>query len=143
MKKTTIVSGLVFISFLLVSQGVFAQRYLRGDPGIEGDDYELHLTQEQIEKIDKLEMELEKELQPLFAKLRSHYRELDELEAQRSPDLTKIEKIWEAIYTLEYDIQNREIRHEQKIRDLLTEDQKTSMDSYYAYGMGFYGRGGI
>jgi len=55
MKKTAIISGLVFISLLLVSQGLFAQR---------------------------------------------------------SPDLTKIEKIWDAIYKLEYEIQNKEILHD-------------------------------
>ncbi len=140
MKKTVIISGLVFISFLFISQGLFAQRYLRGGPGIEGDYYKLNLTQEQIEKIDKLEIELEKELSPMFSKLRSNYMEFEELEAQRSPDMTKIKKILDAIYKLEDEIQNKEISYENKIRDLLTEDQKASIDSYYAYGRG---RGGF
>jgi len=143
MKKTVIISCLVFISFLFISQGLFAQRYLRGGPGIEGDYYNLNLTQEQIEKIDKLELELEKELSPLFAKLRSNDMELEELEAQRSPDMTKIEKILDAIYKLEYEIQNKEILHEKKIRDLLTGEQKIMLDSYSTYSTNFYGRGGF
>ncbi len=143
MKKTVIISSLILISFLFVSQGLFAQRYLIGEPGIESDYCPLNLTQEQIEKIDKLELELEKELSPLFSKLRSNYLELEELEAQRSSDLTKREKIWETIYKLEFDIRNKEIGHEKKIRDLLSEEQKASIDSYYAYGRGFYGRGGF
>jgi len=142
MKKTVIISGLIFISFFLISQGLFAQRYLRGGPGIGGDYYELNLTQEQLQKIDKLEIELEKELFPLFSKLRPIYMELEELEVQRSPDPAKIEKILDAIYKLEYEIQNKEILHEKKIRDLLTEDQKALLDSYSTYGANFYGRGG-
>ena len=142
MKKRVLISSMVFISFFLVSQGLSAQRYLKGDPGIEGDYYQLNLTQEQIEKIDKLELELEKELSPMFSKLRSIYMELEELEAQRGPELTKIEKIWETIYKFELDIQNKEIQHEKKIRDLLTQDQIALIDSYSAYGRGFYGRGG-
>lgn len=47
-----------------------------------------------MEKIDKLELELERELSPLISKLRSNYMELDELEAQGSYDPTKVKKIW-------------------------------------------------
>ena len=60
--------------------------------------------------------------------------ELEELEAQRGPDLTKIEKIWDTIYKFELDIQNKEILHEKKIQDLLTGDQKALLDSYSTYG---------
>ena len=143
MKKTVIMSCLLFISFLFISQGLSAQGYYRNSPGIEGDYNTLNLTQEQIEEIDKLELELEKAFSPLFAKLRSNYMELEELEVQRSPDLTKIEKIWDSIYMLEREIQNIEILHEKKIRDLLTEDQKALLDSYSTYGANFYGRGGF
>ncbi len=143
MKKTAIISGMVFISFLFISQGLLAQRFYRSDPGIEYDYYDLNLTREQMEKIDKLEFELEKELSPLFSKLRSNYMELDELEAQRSSDLTKIKKMWDMIYKLEDDIRNKEISHEKKIRDLLTKDQKAVFDSYHAFGMNPNDRGGF
>jgi Spy/CpxP family protein refolding chaperone len=142
MKKTVIMSCLLFISFLFISQGLSAQRYYRNSPGIEGDYNSLNLTQEQIEEIDKLEIEFEKEFLPLFAKLRSNYMELEELEAQRSPDLTKMEKIMDIIYEIEREIQNKEILHEKKIRDLLTGDQKALLDSYSTYGANFNGRGG-
>jgi Spy/CpxP family protein refolding chaperone len=143
MKKIALISGMVFISFLFTSQGLLAQRYYRSGPGIEDDYYDLSLTREQMEKIDKLELELEKELSPLYSKLRSNYMELDELEAQRSSDLTEIKKIWDVIYKLEDDIRNKEILHEKKIGDLLTKDQKAVFDSHYAYGMNPYGRGGF
>jgi hypothetical protein len=143
MKKTAFIFGMVLVSFLFISQGLYAQRYYRYGPGIQDDYYDLNLTQEQMEKIDRLELDLEKELSPLVAKLRSNYVVLDELEAQRSPDPKRIENAWDVIYKLEDDIQNREILHEKKIRDLLTEDQKAIFDSYYAYSTNPYGRGGF
>jgi len=143
MKKMTLITGLVFVSFLFITQGLYAQRIYRNDPGIEEDLYDLNLTQEQMEAIDKLELELEKELSPLISKLRSNYGVIDELEAQRVPDPTKMNNVWDVIYRLEDDIQNIEISHEKKIRDLLTEDQRAIFDSYYGYGQNPYDRGGF
>ncbi|MFA9454049.1 MAG: Spy/CpxP family protein refolding chaperone [Candidatus Aminicenantaceae bacterium] len=141
MKKMALISGMVVVLLLFFSNGLYAQRSYRDDPGIEEDYYGLNLTQEQKEKIDKLELELEKELSPLISRLRSSYADLDELEAQRSPDPTNIAKIWDIINTLEEDLRNREISHEDKIRDLLTNDQKGVFDSYYGYGPVPYDRG--
>ncbi len=140
MKKIALICGMVFVSFLFISHSLYAQRYYRGGPGIEDDYYDLNLTREQMEKIDKLELELEKELSPLYSKLRSNYMEL---EAQRSSDSTKIKKIWDMINKLEDDIGNKEISHEKKIRDLLTQEQRIIFDSYYGYGLNHYGRGGF
>jgi len=141
MKKIALISGIVVVSFLFISHGLYAQGFYRYGPGIEDDYFDLNLTREQKEKIDKLELKLEKELSPLFSKLRSNYMELDELEAQRGSDPTKINKIWDLIYKLEEDIRNREISHEKKIRDLLTKDQRAIFDSYYGYALNPYGRG--
>jgi hypothetical protein len=142
MKKTARISGLIFVSFLFISHGLLAQGYYRYDPAIEDDYYYgLNLTEEQMKHIDRLDLELEKELSPLIAKLRSNYVVLDDLEAQRDPDPSKINKAWDLIYKLEDDIQKKEILHEKKIRDLLTEDQKALFDAYYAYGASSYGRG--
>lgn len=141
MKKTAFLTGMIFISFLLISQKLFAQRYYRNDPRIEDDYYDLNLTREQIEKINRIEFELEKELSTLFSKLRYAYIELDELEAQRSPDLTQIEKLWDKIYKLEDEIRKKEISHEENIRRLLTKDQRTLFDSYSSYGRGYFRRG--
>lgn len=146
MKKVAIASGIMFISFLFISQGLYAQRFYRNDPIVEDDYYDLNLSREQLEKIDTLELELEKEISPLISKLRSNYVVLDELEEQRNPDPTKINDVWDVIFRLEDDIQNREILHEKKIRNLLTEDQRTVFDAYYAYetnpdGGGGFGRG--
>ena len=145
MKKTFIISFAIIISFIFLSQQLFAQRYYRNNPRVYNEPYDLNLTQKQLEKMDKLEIELEKSLSPLFSKLRTNYFKLDELELQRSPDHTKIDKAWEEIYTLEEEIEKKEIAHEENIRGLLTEDQRAVFDSYYGYGMGtgrgYYGRG--
>jgi hypothetical protein len=151
MKRIACLFGMVFVSFLFISQGLYAQRVYRDDAGIEDDYYDLNLTQEQMEKIDKLELELEKELSPLISKLSSNYMELDELEAMSDFNPAKANKIWDVIYQLEEDIHNKEISHEKKIRALLTEDQKAIFNSYYGYspnpytsgdlGGGYYGRG--
>jgi len=141
MKKIALISGMVFVSFLFISHGLYAQRFYRYGPGIEDDYYDLNLTREQMDKIDKLELELERELSPLISKLRSNYMELDELEAQGSYDPAKIKKIWDIINKLEDDIGNKEISHEKKIRDLLTQEQRIIFDSYYGYGLSPNGRG--
>jgi len=143
MKKMALISGMVIVSCLFISHGLHAQRFYRYGPTIEDDYYDLNLTQEQMEKIDTLEFELEKELSPLIAKLRSNYVVLNELEAQRNPDPKRINNVWDVIYRLEDDIRNKEILHEKKIRDLLTEDQKAVFDSYYAYSTNPYGKGGF
>jgi hypothetical protein len=143
MKKNALISVMLFVSVLFISHGIYAQRYYRYGPGIQDDFYDLNLTQEQMEKIDRLELDLEKELSPLVAKLRSNYVVLDELEAQRSPDPKRINNVWDVIYRLEDDIRNKEILHEKKIRNLLTEEQKAIFDSYYAYSTNPYGRGGL
>jgi len=141
MKKSVLISGLVFIFFFFTSQELLAQRYYRNDQRIDDDYYHLNLTREQIEEINKLEFQMERELSNLFLKLRSTYMELDELEAQRSPDPNQIENIWDKIYRLEDEIRKKEIDHQQNIRSLLTEDQRVLLDSYYRYDRGYLGRG--
>ena len=56
MKKNVLISGMVFVSFLIISQGLYAQRFYRNSPIIEDDYYDLNLTQEQLAKIDALEL---------------------------------------------------------------------------------------
>lgn len=141
MKKGIVIPFIVFILFAFVGQGLSAQRYLARGAGAGGDYCVLNLTEEQIKKIDRLELDLYKELSPLFSKLRSVFIELDELETQASPDQKRIEAVWERICQLEDDIRNRELQHEKKISDLLTEEQKTLIESFYSYGRGGLGRG--
>ena len=153
MKRFALVFGIVFISLLVFSQGIWAQRIYRDDPRAANPFTFLNLTQEQMEKIDKLDLELDNELSPMFSKLKSAYFDLEELEYQRNPDQTAIDKKWAAIQNLETEIQNREALYDEKIRSLLTAEQQKLLDSYYypprqdlyrrgGLGQGYYGRGG-
>jgi len=147
MKKAAFIFGIVFVAFLFLGQGLWAQRFYRNNSRSVDDDYFLNLTEEQMEKIDKLERALEKELTPLFSKLRSTYVELDQLELQKSPNQNAIEKKWTAIYEIEAEIRNKEALHEEKIRSLLSPEQRALLDLYYyppglaLYGKGRFGRG--
>jgi len=143
MKKRAFISGVALVAFLFISQGLQAQRTYGYCPAMEDVLYELNLTEKQLEEIGKLEIGLEKELLPLISKLRSQYGMLDELETRRNPDLGKINAVWDAIYKLEEDIRNKEILHENKIRELLNEEQRAVLDSHFAYSSVPYGRGGL
>ncbi len=153
MKKSVQIFGIVFISFVFFSQGLWAQRIYRDDPRAADPFAFLNLTQEQMVKIDKLDLELENEFAPMFSKLRSAYFDLEELEFQKNPDQSAIDKKWAMIQKLETDIQNREALYDEKIQSVLTKEQLALLDSYSyqpernlygrgGYGQGFYGRGG-
>ena len=141
MKKIALISSLVLVTFLFLCQGLYAQRSYRYNPGVDEEYFDLNLTQAQMSQIDRLELELEKEISPLLLKLRAKYIELDELEMQRNADPDKLEKAWETVTQLEQEIEAKELAHEKKIRDLLTEEQKVLYDAYFRTGPDPNGRG--
>jgi len=146
MKKYFLISVLVLLSTLFISNLMFAQRYSRYS---FSDDYlyELNLTEGQVKAINKLEIQHEKEMTPILFELRKLYIKLDELEMQRSPDSQEIDKLIGKIESVEDGIIEKEIQLESKIRDLLTEEQRDVLDSSYGYGayrrpgMGRFGYG--
>ena len=146
MKKYFLISVMTLLCTLLTSNIMLAQRYYR-DTLSDEYLYELNLTDEQIIAINKLEIQLEKELTPFLIELRNLFIELDELELQRDPDSKKIDGLIEKIEGLEDEVIQKEIQLEKKIRDLLTDEQKTVFDHYYGYeahlrpGMGRFGYG--
>lgn len=143
MKKNPLISGMILVSFLFLSPALFAQGYYRYSPGIERDYYDLNLTQKQVEAIEKLELELEKQLSPLMTQLRTKYFALDDLETMRNPDTNRIKEVWTEIDQLEAEIREKEMLHEEKIHKLLTPEQKAILESYYAYEANAFGRGGF
>jgi len=133
MRKYFLMSGLVLISILFISNLMFAQRYSRYALSDEYL-YELNLTDEQVKAINELEIQLEKELTPILFELRKLYIKLDELEMQRSPDREGIDRLIGKIEGVEDEVIGKEIQLESKIRDLLTEEQRTVLDSSDGYG---------
>jgi hypothetical protein len=129
LKKSVFLSVIVLFFFIISSQALWAQRIYRDTPRSVDDPYLLDLTTEQMEKIDKLELEHERKLAPLFNKLRTSYLELDELEMQRNPDQKAIDKKWDSILKMEADIEAREAAHEDQIRKILTPEQRALLDS--------------
>ncbi|MCK4824288.1 hypothetical protein KA005_51525 [bacterium] len=141
--------GLIFI--ISVSPALLAQR----------NYYDLRLTENQMKKIDELELNLEKEISPLISKLRINNLKLRQLFDRANPDEKKIETITNEIDKIEYSIMEKEKFYDEKIRNLLTEEQKAIYDSYFrdygyigvpygrragrsamaGYGRGYYGRG--
>lgn len=122
-----------------------AQRYNRYAVANAQDVCLLDLTDEQQKKIDALEIELEKELEPVYTDLRSLYLDLDKLEMQRSPDQAKIDGVVNKIEALEKKLDTAEAAKEEKIMGLLTEDQQIQYQRYFGitgtYGRAYYGRG--
>jgi hypothetical protein len=133
MKKTFLISALVLLGVLFVYNFSSAQRYYR-NTRMDGYFYGLDLTDKQIQEINRLEIQLEKELIPFDSELRNLYLKLDELEMQRSPSGEEIDKILEKIYRVEDQIFEKENQFNDKIWNLLTDEQKAVLDSNYGYG---------
>ncbi|MGM0465404.1 MAG: Spy/CpxP family protein refolding chaperone [Acidobacteriota bacterium] len=133
MKKIFLILALILISVLFIYNFSFAQRYYR-NARTDGYLYGLDLTDKQIQEINRLEIQLEKELIPLNSELRTLYIKLDELEMQRSPSMEEIDKVIEKIYKVEDQIFEKENQFNEKIRNLLTDEQKSMFDSTYGYG---------
>lgn len=93
MKRNVLIISIGLIFILSISQGLLAQRYDRDiqSPRRGYDYYDFNLTEEQLKKIQKLELILEKELSPLYSKLRLKDLELQQLYTQPNPDERKIE----------------------------------------------------
>jgi Spy/CpxP family protein refolding chaperone len=142
MKKGIIIFG-VLIAFVLISaMPGQAQRYWQqgARPG-----YGLDLTEEQFAKIQDMRLEFQKELLPLRTKLQTLYLELRGL-SFKDADQAKMDAKTQQIDELEMEMEKMFTAHQNQIRDLLTDEQKTVFDRWGGLGLGMgpaagYGRG--
>ena len=146
MRKNILVIALGIIFIISISQVVLAQRYYRDNPYQQRDYdyYGLKLTETQRIEIEELELNLEKEISPLLSELRVKDLELQQLYNRANPDEQKIETKINEIVKIENAIAEKESSYIEKIRNLLTKEQKGIIDSYsrdFGYGRDFYGRG--
>jgi len=146
MRKNILVIALGIIFIISISQVVLAQRYYRDNPYQQRDYdyYGLKLTETQRIEIEELELNLEKEISPLLSELRVKDLELQQLYNRANPDEQKIETKINEIVKIENAIAEKESSSIEKIRNLLTKEQKGIIDSYsrdFGYGRDFYGRG--
>jgi len=135
----------------MASPMVWAQAYSDYGTGYP-DDYScwdrIDLSPEQEKKIDKLQQEFYAGIDSLQADLEARYRELDELERNPAAARGSFDKTWDRIYEIQDRLDEKWAEHNQKIRNVLTPEQRQRLDDFgYGYGPGFigttgYGRGG-
>ena len=151
MSKKTIKNGFyVLIAFLMLC-GTGLPLGAQGYDGYYDDQAYTNpnLSQKQRDEIQKLEERLDGELSPMYQRLRTQYRELENMESAVNPDARRIEKKWAEINRLEGEISERELKHEQQIAKLLPEYQSTYGSSgaygYPGAGLGYrsYYNGGV
>lgn len=121
MKKTALKTGYLVLPAVLLLLSAHAQIFAQGLEPVYDDQYYANpdLSREQSEKIRELEERLDKELSPLHQRLRSLYRDVDRLETAANPDPRKIDEKWAEIDRLENDIRDREMKHEQRIAEIV------------------------
>lgn len=146
MRKNILIIAIGLIFIISTSQVLLAQRYSRDNQFWQRDYdlYDLKLTESQLIKIDELELNLEKEISPLLSKLRLKDLELQQLCDRANPNEQKIESKINEIIKIDDAITEKESSYNEKVRNLLTKEQKAILDSYYrdfGYGRDFYGRG--
>ncbi len=151
MKKTHKFSVIFALMMFTAAAVIWAQPYNGYGQGYQ-DDYfwwdQLNLTQEQREKIDRLQQEFYRETDSLQAELDEQYRKLDELERNPAAARSSLDKTWDRITGLQNRLDEKWESHNQRIRNLLTSEQRQQLDDFgYGYGPGFigtpgYGRGG-
>lgn len=93
------------------------------------------LTEEQLLQIGELRLAFQKELLPLRSQLRTGYMELDLLRA-KGEEPQKIDAKRAALTELEDEIEKKYVAHDQKIRELLTDEQKVLFDRWGGLGLG-------
>jgi len=146
MRKNILIIAIGLIFIVSISQVLLAQGYYRDNlyRQRDVDYYNLKLTESQLKKIDELELNLEKEISPLLSKLRVKELEYRQLYYRANPDEQKIEAKINEMTKIEDTIMEKERSYDEGIRNLLTKEQKATLDSYYGnsrYDRGLYGQG--
>ncbi len=105
--------------------------------------YGLNLTEEQMERIEEMRLQFEKEILPLETELQTHYSELRLMYA-KNQEQAKIDGKLFQIDKMEIELERRFEAHQMNIRNLLTDEQKMLFDQEGGFGMGLgmdYGGG--
>ncbi len=120
-------SAVLFMAALLAPPAAAqAPRPWRGYAGA------IDLTDEQLDRIEKIRLALEEEILPLEMKWRKLDLELESL-SRRGQDMEAKLKELEA---LEIEMDKKWEEHRAKVRSVLTDDQKALFDRYGGLGLG-------
>ena len=126
MKRKSFVLGLV--GTLLLTTALLAQPRARScDPEMRMHKM-LELTDDQEAKMQELKLDFEREVLPLKSKLQSLKADPKlEMTAEKF-DEGKANKLVEEMQKVRTDMQKKHIRHEQKVRAILTPEQRQKFD---------------
>ena len=112
----------------------------------------LDLNDEQKTQIEKLHLDLQKELLPTFNELREKNAQLNTLVSENESE-SKINQLIDEISELQATVRKGHINTHFKVRELLTDEQKIKFDTFsgnrlngkggHTGSMGRYGRGRI
>lgn len=98
----------------------------------------LDLSDDQETQIEKLHLDLQKEILPIRNKIREKDAQLSTMMTEGA-DQTKIDQLVEEMGSLRTGIQKLRMNTHLKVRELLNEDQKVKFDNHFANRSG---RGG-
>jgi len=155
-KKGIIIFGVLAAFMLIAALPGQAQRYWQQEMWPSGG---MNLTSEQIAKIQELTMEFQKDILPMEIQLQTLYMEVEPL-PYRDTEQAEFNAAFNKIDALEIVLEKKYMAHQNRIRSLLTEEQKALFDQWgglepglermdlgMGQGMGFgrgyagYGRG--
>ncbi|MFQ5630720.1 MAG: Spy/CpxP family protein refolding chaperone [bacterium] len=134
MKRTMIVFSVLSL-FFFTSVLVAQPQQRRAERKAPQRQHIPDLTEEQQAKIQSLRLELEKELLPLKAKVKTLAADLKVSMTAESFDEGKTKNIVEQMHGIHSDIQMARLKHQRAIRDLLTPEQRQSFDLRLLSGM--------
>lgn len=127
--KCTILS--LFLIFCITTLPGMAQRVWTSGAGMYG----LDLTDDQMDKIQDLRLEFQKDMLSLSHRLQTLYLELETME-RKGEDRSKIDVRIKDLEKLESDMERIYVEHQKQIRSLLSEKQQTLFDEFGGLGLG-------
>lgn len=104
--------------------------------------YGLNLTQDQINKIQEMRLDFQKEILELRIKLQGRYLELNNM-YNNGESQEKIDNIIAQIENMSLELEQKYFDHRNQIRGILTDEQKVMFDRWGGLGFGLGRMGGM
>jgi len=99
---------------------------------------DLNLSEDQIKKLEDLNLKYQKEMLELTNALQAKQLELQTLLASKQPDQAKVNSKVEEIGKLRTDIEKKALEYQNKVKEILTPEQWNKLYSYrYLGGRGW------
>ncbi|MBN2245039.1 MAG: hypothetical protein JW755_04255 [Candidatus Aminicenantes bacterium] len=138
MKKNQIFVSFVLMFFLITTLPAWAQADI--ESGVM-PYYGLNLTQDQIDKIQQLRLDFQKEILELRTQLQGRYLELRNLYYKGEPQ-EKIDNSIAQIEKMSLELEQKYLNHRDQIRGILSDEQKLMFDRWGGLGLGATRMGG-